>query len=47
LPHGVDDNDHGAELDLSAEESHRRGRGSFPATIAITAEAQSDAFQHR
>ena len=36
--------DDGAQVDLSAQEAHRRGRHSLPATVAIAAEAQSEAL---
>ena len=39
LPHGADQDDDGGEVDLSAQEMHRRGRCSPPATVAIAAEA--------
>ena len=42
LPHGADEDDDGAEVDLSAEEAYRRRCHSLPATVAIAAEAQSD-----
>ncbi len=42
LPHGADQDDDGGQVDLSAQEAHRRRRRSLPATVAIAAEAQSD-----
>ena len=45
LPHGADQDDDGAQVYLSAQEAHRRGHRSLPATIAVTAEAQSEALE--
>ena len=45
LPHRADQDDDGAQVDLSAEEAHRGGRRPLPATVAITAEAQSEALK--
>src|SRR5260370_31214813 len=44
LPHGADQDDDGAQVNLSAQEAHRWWRRSLPATVAIAAEAQSDAL---
>src|SRR5271169_1113675 len=44
LPHGADEDDDGGQVDLSAQEAHRAGRRSLPATVAIAAEAQSEAL---
>ena len=43
LPHGADEDDDGGHVDLAAEEAYRRWRRSFPATVAIATEAQSEA----
>src|SRR5262245_58823648 len=45
LPHRADQDNDGREVDLSAKETHRRGRQSLPATVAIAAEAQSEALE--
>jgi hypothetical protein len=42
LPHGADYDDDDAEVDLWAEEAHRRRCRSLPATLAIAAEAQPE-----
>ena len=47
LPHRADQDDDGAQVDLSAHEAHRGGRRPLPATVAITAEAQSEALELR
>lgn len=44
LPHGADEDDDGAQVDLWAEEAYRRWSHSLPATVAIAAEAQSEAL---
>jgi len=44
LPHGADEDDDGAEVDRSAEESHRGRRQSLAAAVAIAAEAQPEAL---
>jgi len=44
LPHGADEDDNGGQVDLSAQEAHGAGRCSLPATVAIAAEAQSEAL---
>src|SRR5271165_6154026 len=44
LPHGADQDDDGAQVDLWPEESHRRWCRSLPAAVAVAAEAQSEAF---
>ena len=42
LPHGADEDDDGGEVDLWAEEAHRRRSDALPAAVAIAAEAQPD-----
>jgi hypothetical protein len=42
LPQGADNDDDDAQVNLRTEERYRRRCHSLPATIAITAEAQSD-----
>src|SRR5580658_1523630 len=44
LAHGTDQDDDDAEIDLWAEEAHRRWRGSLPAAIAVAAKAQPQAL---
>ena len=44
LPHGADEDDDDAEIDLWTEETYRRRCDSLPAAIAIAAEAQSEAL---
>jgi hypothetical protein len=44
LPHGADQNDDGAQVNLGAEEAYRRRCHSFPAVIAIAAKAESDSL---
>ena len=44
LPHGADQDDDGAQVDLGAEKAHRRWCDSLSAAVAIAAEAQSDAL---
>jgi len=44
LPHGTDYDDDGGEVDFWAEEANRGGCRSLPATVAIAAEAQSEAL---
>src|SRR5271166_2385866 len=44
LPHGADQDDDSGQVDLSAQEAHRGGRRSLPATVAIATEAQSEAL---
>ena len=41
LPHGADQDDDGAQVDLWAKEANRRGRYSLPANVTIAAEAVS------
>ena len=40
MPHGADQNDEGADIDLSAEEAHGRCRGALSAAVAIAAETE-------
>jgi hypothetical protein len=40
LPHGADQDDHGAKVDLSAEKTHRRRCRPLSAAVTITAEAE-------
>src|ERR1700690_4228229 len=35
LPHGADQDDDSGQIDLSAQEAHRGGRRSLPATVTI------------
>ena len=44
FPHGAVEVDYGAQDDLWAEDAYRRGCDSLPATVAIAAEAQSEAL---
>jgi hypothetical protein len=41
LPHGADEDDDDAEMNLRTEEAYRRWGDSPPAALAIAAEAQS------
>src|SRR3990167_3161138 len=41
LPHGGDENDDGAQVNLPAQKSHRRRRDSLAAPLAFTAEAET------
>ena len=40
VPHGADQNDEGADIDLSAEEAHGRCRGALSAAVAIATETE-------
>src|SRR6266852_1403011 len=44
LPHGADHDDDGSKVDRSAQEAYRRRCRPLPATVAIAAEAQSEAL---
>jgi hypothetical protein len=44
LPHGADEDDEDAEIDLWTKEADRRRGDSLPATVTIAAEAQSEAL---
>src|SRR5208282_3108373 len=44
LPHGADEDNDDAQVDLWTEEADRRRCHSLPATVAIAAEAQSEAL---
>src|SRR5277367_2264131 len=45
LPHRADQDDNGAQVELSAQEAHRGRCRSLSAIFAITAEAQSEALE--
>jgi hypothetical protein len=45
LPHGADEDDEHAEIDLGTKEADRRRGDSLPATVTVAAEAQSEALR--